>query len=41
MAIYANIKILNSLDRLAQIREGGIQSRISQNCLISHQNNSI
>ena len=41
MAIYVNIIILNSTERLAQIREGGIQSRISQYYLNSHQNNSI
>ena len=30
-------KILNFLDRLAQIREGGIQSTIRQQHLTSHE----
>jgi len=37
MVTYANIIILNFLDRLAQIREGGIQSTIRQQYLTAHQ----
>jgi len=37
MVTYDNIKILNSLDRLAQIREGGIQCTIRQQYLTAHQ----
>jgi len=37
----SNFNILNFLDRLAQIREGGIQATILQQYLTSHQHNSV